>query len=132
MDFRLLLCSLRLLLSRSAAVIVFEKERVKGFEPSTSTLARGGAGVRSRDAGAAYASRGFALHRALHGLASVGGRRGHSVEFAVRVVVLTRLEFGELIASSDAAALVLHGLCSMWVSKVGSPSVGGLKVDAKA
>jgi hypothetical protein len=51
MDFRLLLCSLRLLLSRSAAVIVFEKERVKGFEPSTSTLARGGARVRSRDAG---------------------------------------------------------------------------------
>jgi hypothetical protein len=77
MDFRLLLCSLRLLLSRSAAVIVFEKERVKGFEPSTSTLARGGACVRSREADGGYASREFALHRALHRLAAAAGRRGH-------------------------------------------------------
>jgi hypothetical protein len=83
MDFRLLLCSLRPLLSRSAAVIVFEKERVKGFEPSTSTLARGGAGVRRGESGGGYASRGFALHGALHGLAAGVGMPGHGVEFTV-------------------------------------------------
>jgi hypothetical protein len=188
MDFRLLLCSLCRLLSRSAAVVVFEKERVKGFEPpfeawceaGTSTLARGGAGVRSREAGAACASRGFALHRGLHGLAAVGGsgcpgsagsgdagdlicpanfvgartparvrssrlggaptsdglacppvlqnvtvqsgpvagRRGKSIGFVIRAVMLGQPEFGELPVSSQAAALAVRGPFKTWVSKM--------------
>ncbi len=64
------------------AAVVFKKERVKGFEPpfeaGTSTLVRGGVGVGSREAGAACARRGFALHRALHGLAAAAGTRGQS------------------------------------------------------
>jgi hypothetical protein len=49
-----------------------------GRKPCASTLARGGVGVRSREAGGGCASRGFALHRGLHGLAAVGGRCGQS------------------------------------------------------
>jgi hypothetical protein len=59
------------------------EERVKGLEPhhedGTSTLARGGAGVRSCEADGGCATRGFALHRALHRLAAAAGRRGHAV-----------------------------------------------------
>jgi hypothetical protein len=132
MDFRLLLCSLRLLLSRSAAVIVFEKERVKGFEPSTSTLARGGAGVRSREAGRGCASRGFALHRALHGLAAVGGTRGQSFVGSDDAGELIRRSNcvgarasprskarGAPMADGRAYSPTLQNVFRMWLSKVG-------------
>jgi hypothetical protein len=163
---------------------VFEKERVKGFEPpfeaGTSTLARGGVGVRSGEAGGGYASHGFALHRALHGVAAVGGsgchesagsgdagdlicpanfvgartparvrssrlggaptsdgvacppvlqnvtvqsgpvagRRGKSIGFVIRAVMLGQPEFGELPVSSQAAALAVRGPFKTWVSKM--------------
>jgi hypothetical protein len=61
----------------------------------------------------------MALHGTLHGLGAGGGRRGHSVELAVRVVVLRRLEFGELPGNAQAAALDIYGPWRMRVAKVG-------------
>jgi hypothetical protein len=91
--------------SRTAAVRSGQRrfeERVKGLEPhlegGTSTLARGGAGVRSRDAGRSCVSRGFALHRALHGLAAAAGRRGQSF--------IGSDDAGELIRQADCVELV--------------------------
>jgi hypothetical protein len=69
-----------------------------GTKPETATLARGGAGVRSREAGGGYASRAFALHRDLHRLAAAGGRRGHAVRRSRRR--------GELIRRANSVELV--------------------------
>jgi hypothetical protein len=84
------------------AAVVFKKERVKGFEPpfeaGTSTLARGGASVRSGGTGGGCASRGLALHRALHGLAAVGGKCCQSF--------VGSDDAGELICGANSVELV--------------------------
>jgi hypothetical protein len=123
---------------------MFEKERVKGFEPpfeawceaGTSTLARGGAGVRSREAGAACASRGFALHRGLHGLAAVGGSgcpgsagSGDADDLICRANFVGARAPARSRARRPAVRRwwtdwlihqLIHQLFRMWLSKVGS------------
>jgi hypothetical protein len=97
--------SLRRPKNRTAAVRSGQRrfeERVKGLEPhpeaGTSTLARGGAGVRSVKAGGGCASGGLALRRALHGLASSAGRRGQRF--------IGSGDAGELICRANSVELV--------------------------
>jgi hypothetical protein len=92
-------------------------------------------GVRSRDAGGGYASRGFALHRALHGMAAVAGRRGqsfvgsddagelirraNSVELVRPREIALEGQRGAPMADGLACPPTLQNAFRMWLSKVG-------------